>query len=202
MLTLHYAPNSCALATLILLEELGLDYELVRIDLKAGQQRGDDYLAINPAGRVPALATPAGVLTETPALLHYLAQGSPLAPAAPFEQARLLAFASYLCATVHVAHAHGMRGYRWADEPAALAAMRAKVPVSVTQAFAVVEDHLLAGPWVLGEAYSFGDPYLFTLAQWLESDGADVARLRRVLAHRKRMRARPAVRRALAREAA
>lgn len=203
MLRLHHAPHSCSLATLVVLEELHLDFELRRVDTAAGQQRGAAFLAINPKGRVPVLETAAGVLTETPAILAYLAStaASPrLLPSRPFDLARLHAFNAYLCSTVHVAHAHRMRGYRWADDEAAFRAMQAKVPSAVTEAFAVVEDHLLVGPWVMGEAYSIADPYLFTLAQWLEADGADLGRLPRILDHRARMLQRPAVQRALAQE--
>lgn len=205
MLTLHYAPNSCSLACIIVLEDLGLKYRLKWVDTVAGEQRSAGFLAFNPKGRVPVLETAAGVLTETPAILVYLAQavGLPgLVPSDPFDLTRLQAFNSYLCSTVHVAHAHRMRGYRWADEEAAIKAMQAKVPASVTEAFAVVEDQLLIGPWVMGETYGVGDAYLFTLSQWLEADGADLDRLPRVLNHRARMRARPAVQRALARESA
>jgi glutathione S-transferase len=206
MLTLYYAPNTCALATHIALEEAGADFETVRIDFGAGEQRGADYLAVNPKGRVPALATPQGVLTETPALLAYVAQSYPaagLAPLAdPFAFAAAQAFNSYLCSTVHVAHAHRMRGARWADDEAAFEAMRRKVPRSVGDAFALIEQGLLKGPWVLGETFSVCDPYLFTLASWLEADGVDLARLPRVLEHRARVAARPATQRALTAEAA
>lgn len=206
MLTLYYAPNTCALATHISLEDSGAPYETVRIDFRANEQRGADYLALNPKGRVPALATESGLLTETPALLAYIAQLYPerhLAPLGdPFAFAEAQAFNSYLCSTVHVAHAHRMRGYRWADDEAAFEAMRKKVPQSVAAAFAVIEHGLMKGPWVLGEAYSICDSYLFTLAQWLELDGVDPATLPRVADHRTRMAERPAVRRAVAAELA
>jgi glutathione S-transferase len=91
-----------------------------------------------------------------------------------------------------------MRGARWADDEAALEAMRRKVPQSVGECFALIERELLAGPWVLGADYSICDPYLFTLAQWLEADGVDPARLPRVVEHRRRVQERPAVQRALA----
>ena len=84
---------------------------------------------------------------------------------------------SYLCATVHVAHAHRARGYRWADEPAAFEAMKKKVPQSVGACFALIERRMLRGPWVMGEAYTIADPYLFTLARWMEVDGVDPQRL-------------------------
>ena len=72
-----------------------------------------------------------------------------------------------------------MRGYRWADEPASFADMQRKVPKSVTAAFERIEHDLLKGPRVMGETYTIADPYLFTLAQWLEADGAELSRLPR-----------------------
>lgn len=200
MLTLHFAPNTCALATLIVLEEAGAAYRTKLVDFRANAQRSPGYLALNPKGRVPTLVCEAGALTETPAILAYLAQCLPearLAPSEPFAFARAQAFNAYLCSTVHVAHAHRMRGQRWADDEAALAAMQRKVPQSVGDAFALIEEHALAGPWVLGERYSICDAYLFTLAQWLEADGVELGRLPRVLEHRERTRARGAVERAL-----
>jgi glutathione S-transferase len=206
MLTLYYAPNTCALATHIALEDARADYTAVRVDFAKEEQRKADYLAINPKGRVPALATAKGILTETPALLAFVAQSFPAARLAPVEDefgfAKLQAFNSYICSTVHVAHAHRMRGYRWADDPAAIAEMQRKVPESVTNAFLLIEQEMLEGPWVMGRDYSVCDPYLFTLAQWLELDGVDLARLPRVVEHRSRMAELASVRRAIAMEMA
>jgi glutathione S-transferase len=204
MLNLYYAPGSCALASHIALEEAGAAFTLTRVDFAAAEQRGAAYRAINPKARVPALATDQGIITETPAILAYIAQTHPdagLAPIAdPFAFARVQAFNAYLCATVHVAHAHRMRGARWADDEATIAGMKRAVPRSVGAAFEVIESSLLVGPWVMGEAYGICDPYLFTLAQWLEADGVNLARLPRVVDHRRRMAERPAVRKALADE--
>ncbi len=88
---------------------------------------------MNPKGRVPALVAAEGVLTETPAILAYVAQSFPrteLAPQAAFAFAQAQAFNSYLCSTVHVAHAHRMRGRRWVDDEAAIAAMKTRCPSS------------------------------------------------------------------------
>jgi len=206
MLKLFYAANTCALASHIALQEAGADYETVRLDFRANDQRKPDYLAINPKGRVPALATERGVLTETPAILAFVAQRYPQSGLAPLDDAfafaRVQAFNSYLCATVHVAHAHRMRGPRWVDaaDTAAIAAMQKKVPQSVGECFELIEREMFAGPWVMGEAYSICDPYLFTLASWLELDGVDPARFPKVRDHRQRMAERPAVKKALAAE--
>jgi glutathione S-transferase len=202
MLRLYTMPNTCALASHIALEESGADYTTERVDFTKNEQRSPGYLAVNPKGRVPALATDRGVLTETPAILAYVAQAYPQARLAPLDDAfafaRVQSFNAYLCATVHVAYAHGRRGSRWADDEAAIAAMRQKVPANMADCFALIEHDLVAGPWVTGDDYTICDPYLFTLAGWLAGLGVDIARFPKVAAHHARMRERPAVQRVLA----
>lgn len=204
MLKLFYAAGTCALASHIALEEAGAEYDVVRLDFRTNDQRKPEYLAINPKGRVPALVTDDGVLTETPAILAFVAQSFPsagLAPTAdPFAFARVQAFNSYLCSTVHVAHAYRMRGCRWADDAAAIEEMRRKVPAAVGECFDLIEREMIQGPWVMGEAYTVCDPYLFTLAQGLDADGVNPARLPKIQDHRRRMSQRPAVKKALAEE--
>jgi glutathione S-transferase len=204
MFKLFYAVNTCALASHIALEEAGADYEAVRLDFRTNDQRKPEYLAINPKGRVPALITDQGILTETPAILAFIAQSFPRSRLAPladaFAFARVQAFNSYLCSTVHVAHAHRTRGQRWADDPAALKEMQRKVPETVGDCFNLMEHEMFEGPWVMGAAYTICDPYLFTIAQWLEADGVDPARFPKIREHGERMRARPAVKKALAEE--
>jgi glutathione S-transferase len=204
MLTLYYAAHTCSLASHIALKDAGAEYELRRIDFRKTEQQSPEYFKINPKARVPALATPRGILTETPAMLAFIAQSFPEAGLAPlgdaFAFAELQAFNSYLCSTVHVAHAHRMRGNRWADEETSFADMKRKVPRSVGACFELIEAHMLRGPWVMGASYTVADPYLFTLAQWLEADGVDLARIPRVIEHRARMAARPNVQAAVAEE--
>ena len=204
MLKLYYATGTCALATHIALEEAGAPYEAVRVDFASQAQRKPEYLAVNPKGRVPALVTENGTLTETPGLLLFVAQRFPsteLAPLSdPFALAQVQEFNSYLCATVHVAHAHGRRGARWADDAGAIEAMKRKVPATMTECAELIEQKLLKGPWVMGEQYTICDPYLFTIGTWLEGDGVDTGKLPRVIEHRRRMLARPAVQKAVAAE--
>ena len=175
MIKLFYASDTCSLASHIALEDAGADYSTARISFANDEQRKPEYLAINPKGRAPALVTDKGVLTETPAILAFIAQSFPQARLAPlddpFRFAQVQAFNSYLCSTLHVAHAHRMRGNRWADDPAAIAAMQRKVPESVASCYQLIEEKMLRGPWVMGETYTICDPYLFTMAQWLEQDG-------------------------------
>ena len=206
MFRLYYAPHTCSLASHIALEEAGAAYALTRIDFGKNEQGQPQYLEINPRARVPAMATPRGILTETPAMLVFIAQSFPDARLAPLEDpfafAEMQAFNSYLGSTLHVAHAHRMRGYRWADDPDAIRSMQRKVPESVSACYELIERHMLKEPWVMGVAYTISDPYLFTLAQWLEDDGVDPARIPRVVDHRRRVSQRVAVLKAIADELA
>jgi glutathione S-transferase len=204
MMKLFYTPGTCALASHIALEEAGADFELARIEFKTDDQKQPEFLAVNPKGRVPALVTDKGILTETPAILAYIAQKFPDGGLGSlddaFEFARMQSINSYLCSTLHINHAHRMRGNRWvdADNADAIKAMQAKVPQSVGECFDLIENDILQGPWGMGENYTICDPYLFTVARWLEGDGVDPARIPNVMAHRERMGERAAVKRALA----
>jgi glutathione S-transferase len=206
MLTLYFAKGTCALASHIALEDAGADYEAKRLDFSKSEQQSPDYLAINPKGRVPALAAPQGVLTETPAILVYIAQSFPKANLAPlddpFALGEMQAFNSYLCSTVHVAHAHRVRGIRWADEESSFADMKRKVPKTVGACFEMIERKMFKGPWVMGERYTVADPYLFTLAKWMEGDGVDPKAFPKVFEHRERMAERDNVKKVLAAQAA
>ncbi len=197
MIKLYYSPGSCALASHIALEEAGADYEAVRIDFGSEEQRKPDFLAINPKGRVPALISENGILTETPAILVFISQSyaaSSLAPIDdPWALAQAQAFNNYLCATVHVAHAHGGRGHRWADEETSFEDMRQKVPQTMSDCYALIENDYLKGPWVLGDKYSICDMYLYTVSRWLERDRVDISRFPKVKAQFDAIEQRPAV---------
>jgi glutathione S-transferase len=206
MLTLYFAKGTCALASHIALEDAGADYEAKRIDFSKSEQQSSDYLAINPKGRVPSLVTPQGALTETPAILVYIAQSFPkpnLAPLGdPFALAQMQSFNSYLCSTVHVAHAHRVRGSRWADEESSFADMRRKVPQTVHACFEMIEQKMLKGPWVMGEQYTVADPYLYTLAGWMKGDSVDIKTFPKLADHHARMAERANVKKVLAAQAA
>lgn len=201
MLTFFYSPGSCALATHLALEHSGLPYAARKVDFSKQEQRSPEFLRINPKGRVPALVTDQGVLTENPALLVYIAQLAPEARLAPLDDpfafAQMQSFNSYLASTVHVAHAHRYRGYRWSDDEAAIATMVKKVPQNMRDCFSLIENDYLRGPWVLGDNYSVSDMYLFTICRWLEGDEVDINEFPRVADHFRRMQENPVVQRVL-----
>ena len=199
---LYYAPHSCAVASHIALETAGANYEARRLDFRTSEQRSPAYLAVNPKGRVPALVTDRGVITETPAILAYIAQTHPHANLAPlidpFQFAQVQSFNSYLCATVHVAHAHRIRGTRWADDDAAIASMKKKVSQNMTECFSLIENEMFTGPFVFGKTYTISDIYLYTLSTWLEGDGVDIRLFPKIADFQIRLNDNPAILRVLA----
>ncbi|MFT4861622.1 MAG: glutathione S-transferase [Pseudohongiellaceae bacterium] len=196
-LTFYFAPKTVSLASHLALEDAGAIYQPHQIDFARVEQRSSSYLDVNPKGRVPALETHRGIISETPAILMYIAQTFPQAKLAPLNDPYLFAkcqeFNLYLCSTVHVAHAHRVRGSRWADDDAAIEAMQRKVKQNMQECFALIETKLFAGPWVLGEAYSICDAYLFTIVQWLVGDEVDVKQFQKIRDFDIRMRERPSV---------
>ncbi len=201
MYRFYYFSQSCSVASHIALEEVGADYEAISVNLANGEQRQDDYLGVNVKGRVPALVTPRGTLTENPAILMYLSQTYPAANLAPlddaFAMAQIHSFNAYLSSTVHVAHAHGVRGIRWADDEAAILEMKRKAPQTVGDCFELIENTMFKGPWVMGHTYTISDIYLFTIAQWLEADNVDPTRFPKILDQRTRMLEKNTVKRVL-----
>lgn len=184
MLKFYYADRTCALATRLTLAYGGIEHEAVRLDFTKNEQRSPEYLKINPKGRVPALVTELGVLTETPAILLFIAQSHPDKQLAPLGDAWALAkvneFNSYLCSTVHVNYAHKGRGNRWSDDPAAQESMKAKVKQNMSDCFDLIEREMVRGPFVLGDRISICDFYLFTMAQWIEGEGIGLSRFPKV----------------------
>ena len=167
------------------------------MDFAQAAQTKPDYLKLNPKGRVPALVLENGqVLTETGALLEYIAQVSARTDLVPdkIEDAALMrAVMYYLASTMHVIHAHKARGYRWAANPDSWEDMRIKVSETMTASCAYVESECIAGPFVLGQTYSLADPYLFVVTSWAAGDGVDMEQFPRINAFQSAMNTRASV---------
>jgi len=198
-ITFYTAQQSIGVVSHIALEESGLDYELVAVDFSANQQSSTEYLKINPKARVPSLVLERGILTETPAILTYIAQQAPESvialPDDSYEYAQIQSFNSYLASTVHVAHAHKRRGSRWVEDEGAMQAMSDYVPKSMGACMALIENDMLNTPWVHGQRYSISDPYLYRIASWLAADGVDINQFPKIKAHYEAMRLRTSVQR-------
>lgn len=188
---LFYANGTISIAPAIALIEAGIDHDLARLDFANAAQTKPEYLAINPKGRVPALVLDDGkVLTETGALLDYIAAIAPdagLTPDSPEDAAHMRSVMYYLASTMHVAHAHKMRGSRWSDKPESQADMTAKVPETMTACAQYVEAECLRGDYVCGAEFTIADTYLFVVCNWLEGDGVVLSDFPKITAFLSRM---------------
>ena len=204
MLKLFWAPGACSTAPHIVLEEIGEPYEPVKLNLREGDQKKPEFLALNAKGRVPALVTERGVLSENPAILAYLARAFPAAGLAPVEDAWAMAqvdsFNNFLSSSVHPAFAHAWRPERYAEGSEAAEAMKRRAPAAVGEYFAIIEARLEEGAWVHGETYTISDPYLLVFTRWGMRGFLDMSRFPKLVAHAERVADRPAAKRAFARE--
>ena len=193
---LYYAPHTISIAVAIALEEAGLEHELVKLDFANREQTTKAYHQINPKGRVPALVVDGGILTETGALLEYIADLAPekaLRPTDPILLARMREVMFYLASTMHVNHAHKMRGARWASEPSSFKDMKRKVPETMAASCDYISQFGLRGPFVLGDTLSLADCYLYVVCTWLNGDGVKLDRFPKITAFMAAMEARDSV---------
>jgi glutathione S-transferase len=203
MMKLFYAPGACSLAAHIALEETGVAFEAVRLNLMEGDQRKPDYLALNPKGRVPALATPQGVLTESPAILLHLCALYPqagLAPEEPWARAQVMAFVIWCSGTVHgAAFASAFRQARFSTDETTHPAIRAAGIDNARQHLAEIEAQLGGRDWMF-DAFSIADFYPLIFRRWAARLGIDITPFAGLKALSERVAARPAAARAIARE--
>lgn len=165
MLRLHHAPMACSLASRFALAESGLPHEIAIVRTSRGEQKSEAYRRINPRGKVPALETDEGVLTESTAILPYIADLAPemrLFPAAgTFARAQGQAWLSFLSSTLHVSLAGAMFPLEGCDTATAREAALGRVIAAFQDVDAHLEgrDHLL-------DAFSVCDLYLLVFVLW------------------------------------
>jgi glutathione S-transferase len=200
----YFSPGAVSLATHMALEEVGLGYILEPVLIREGQQRTEQYLRVHPLGRLPALELEPGVvLTETPALLAYLARLAPeleLLPEAGLARARADEWMSLLASAVHVTFISFFRPDRYTSDTAAQAALKSDGKQRFMDMLVHVEGRLPERGFVLGERYSLVDAYLSVFFLWARRFELPVAQLPRYAALVARVLPRPAVRRALEQE--
>jgi glutathione S-transferase len=205
-LRLYYYPGNASLTPHVLLEELGLRYELVLVDRASNAHKSPEYRALNPAGRIPVLVDGSLVVFETAAIVLHLAdvhdEAHLLAPPLRTpERTRFYQWLMYLTNTVQAeAHAFFYPDQHTTD-PGAAPHVKAKADARLTEMFALLDAELaVRGPFLLGERHSALDPYLAMLVRWgryLEHPPRElpfVGKLARAVAER------PAFRRAMDQE--
>lgn len=206
---LYHSPGACSLAPHVVLEELGVPFEPVRIVIADGANRSPEYLAVNPRGRVPALEIlgpgEPRILTEALAILVFLAQRHPeprLLDPDPEQFARLLEWMGWLGSTVHQTGIRAiLRPERFTADPAGAAAIESRAREFVASAYDDLESRLPDRGYALGDSYTILDAYLLVFYRWGNKVGLDLrTRCPRFARIMDLVRARPAVLRVIARE--
>ncbi|WP_119155344.1 glutathione S-transferase family protein [Caldimonas tepidiphila] len=205
LLTLYFSPGACSRVSLIALEEAGATYRAQPVVLARGEHSTAEFRSLNPKGRVPVLVTGEGVLTETVAILAWLAQRFPAAallPASdPWAQAQALSLLSWCASGLHPLIFRARMPQRVCDLPDAAGRVQALACAELAAQLQVAEDRLECGPWLAGARWSVADAYLFWA--WGRACDAGIApeAFPRLREHAGRMALRPSVQRALLREA-
>lgn len=202
---LHFAPGTCARVPLIALEEAGAPFETRLVAYLAGDHRKPEFLALNPAGKVPVLEIDGQVLTQNTAILVYLARRHPEAgllplTGEPLADARVLSRLVWFSADLHPLVTRIRMPQFFCDLDGAPERVRELGCVGMAFQLAPLERALGEAPWVLGETWSVLDAYLFWVWFRIAGAGFDTAPFPHIAAHHERMLERPAVERALARE--
>ena len=197
---LYYAPGACSLATHILLREAGLSFDLERVDIrKKTTEHGEDWMALNPKGYVPALRMDDGdILTENVVLHGYVADLKPELKLAPAHgtKARLKQdeLAVYVSTEIH-------KSYGALFNPAITDDARKAAIDKLQTRYRLIEQLLSDGrTYVTGEPFTSVDAYLFTVTSWANSLKVDLSAFPKLLAYQQRVAARPAVQAALVAE--
>lgn len=190
---LYYLTGACSLASFISLLEAGVEFEHAAVDRKTKKTAdGEDYLAINPKGYVPALKLDNGeVLTENVALLPYIADLNPAARLAPppgtLERYRLQEWLGYINGEVH-------KNFSVLFNASAPEPTKQLARDNIDRRLSFIEDKLGHKPYLLGEQFSVADAYLYVVLSWRERIGVDISQFPKLTAFFERVRARPSVR--------
>lgn len=196
---LYYSPGACSLSPHIALLEAGLPYDLVKVDLRAKKlENGDDYLAVNPKGQVPALALDSGELvTEGPVIVQMIADkaaGTDLAPARDStERYKLLEWLNFIGSEVH-------KSFGPLFSPVLADDAKAFFKDRVMGKFKYLDGALAGHDYLMGKQFTVADGYLFTMLCWADRMKFDLSSMPNLVAYRDRVAARPKVMEALTKE--
>jgi glutathione S-transferase len=200
MMTLYFSPGACSLASHIGLEETGAPYELKPILLAKGQQRTEDYLKINPRGKVPALSVDGKILVENTAILTYLSRKFPnkkLLPADPAEEARCIGTMCWFSSVVHPSYQRSHRPERFAEGEAAAAGVKENGKKSFWANLQEIDSMIQGNDWVMGSEFTGVDPYALVFYGWASRSGYPVKDLKAYTAWQERMMNRATVKKSV-----
>lgn len=193
---LYFSPGACSLSPHIVLREIGQKFDLAKVDLASKKtDAGEDYTRVNPKGYVPALEIKDGeVLTEGPAIVQYLADNAKATDILPapgtIQRYRAVEWLNFITSEIH--KAFGSLFSKTLNEDA-----RKAVIDRLSSRFAYLDQHLTKSKYLLGEAFSVADAYLWTCLRWAQGLGIDLAKWTHLADYVRRVGERPSVRDAL-----
>jgi glutathione S-transferase len=204
MRTLYYSPGACSLAAHIVLEEIGEPFDAREVRIREGEHLRADYLAINPLGRVPTLMDGEFTLSESPAILTYLAHKHPGSGLIDWQNdesvGRTLQLLSFFASSVHVAFAQVWRSARYANTEASRSEIVDVGKATVESYFQELEDLASNDSWLVARQFSIADPYMLVFYRWGELIGLEMNKYAHWSGHKDRMLERTSVQRAVSRE--
>ena len=189
---LYYSPGACSLAPHIVLRELAMNFDLVKVDMKKKETVEGDYRAVNPKGYVPAMKLDNGdLLTEAAVLLQYLSdqnQSKNLFPKfGSMERYRAMEWMNFIATEFH-------KGIGACFNPAMTEEVKkATVENKLNPRLKFFDEHLQKNKWVVGSDFSIADAYAFTILRWTHPLKIDLTPYKNILAFMERVQSRPAV---------
>lgn len=206
MIQLHYFPSNASMTPHMVLEELGIPFELKLVDRKVNAHQSPEYLKLNPNGKIPVLVDGELVLYETAAICLHLADTHPQAQLAPAlgttQRAQFYKWLMWLSNTLQAEMPLYFYSERWANDGAGAAVVKLhaerRIESMIDQLEAEFARH--GGPWLLGATYSLLDPYALMLCRWTRGMSRPARTLPQLGAYLQRVLARPAIQRAFTRE--
>jgi len=206
LLQLHYYPGNASMTPHMLLEEMGLPFELVLVDRASDAHKSPEYLKLNPNGTIPVMVDGALVLYETAAICLHLVDAHPQAGLAPavgtHERAQFYKWLVWMTNTLQATLMTFHYPERAADSAEAVAQVKARAEARVGGMLDQLDAELArhARPWLLGDRFTALDPYALMLGRWTRSFDRPARSLPHLGPHLRRVLARPAVQRVFQRE--
>ena len=193
---LYFGPGACSLSPHIALREAGLPFTAIKVNSRTKEtDGGGDFRAINPKGYVPALGLADGsVLTEGPAIVQYIADQAPASKLAPangtLERYRLQEWLNFITSELH-------KQYSPLFDPTYPDEMKARLRDKIGARLTWVAEQLGSKPYLTGDTFTVADAYLFTVINWGQWVGIDLAQWPALKAYHERVAARPKVQEAM-----
>ena len=199
-LTLYYAPTTCALVPYVNLTEAGAAFEVHKINMRKGENKSPEYLAVNPQHKVPALVVDGRILTENVAIQIWMARTFPAArllPSDPWEEVKAISLMSFCSSGIHPHLARINSPMKYCEMPGVEGPMRKTAAAYVAENFHIVEK-MLAGREYFFEHFTAVDTYFFWCFRRATEFGLDLSPFANCQAHFARMHTRPSVQKLLA----